>query len=146
MCPQAEARMKYRICVVGCGYVGLVTGACLSEIGHRVICIDNDPQKIAALQAGKIPIYEPGLDRLVMKNVKAKRLRFAAQLSEALREATVVFIAVGTPPQADGSADLTFIESRSAGNRCHHESYTVVARNPLSPLKPANSGAHDQPL
>ena len=98
------------VCVIGCGYVGLVTGACLSEIGHRVCCVDNDPAKITALKSGKIPIFEAGLDVLVHRNVKKKRLSFAATLAEGMEGAQVVFIAVGTPPQADGSADLTFIE------------------------------------
>src|ERR1700733_6608038 len=100
-----------KICVVGCGYVGLVTGACLAEIGHHVVCVDNDSQKINTLNSGKIPIYEPGLDRLVAKNIKRKHLSFAGKLADGLKGAMVVFIAVGTPPQSDGSADLTFIES-----------------------------------
>src|SRR5579859_4227707 len=99
------------VCVVGCGYVGLVTGACLAEIGHRVICVDNDAQKIALLKKGKIPIYEPGLDKLVKQNVKRRRLSFAGSIEEGIKDAAVIFIAVGTPPRPDGSADLTYIES-----------------------------------
>src|SRR5882672_11296132 len=94
------------VCVVGCGYVGLVTGACLAEIGHHVTCIDSDLKKITMLKRGHIPIYEEGLDRLVKKNVKSRRLHFSPKIAEGMKNATVVFIAVGTPPQSDGSADL----------------------------------------
>jgi len=103
--------------------------------GHQVICVDNDPQKISALLAGTIPIYEPGLDRLVAKNVKTRRLRFAAKLSDALREANIVFIAVGTPPQSDGSADLTFIESVAQEIALHMKSYTVIAEKSTVPVE-----------
>ncbi|MFA5974952.1 MAG: UDP-glucose/GDP-mannose dehydrogenase family protein [Elusimicrobiota bacterium] len=123
------------VCVIGCGYVGLVTGACLSEIGHRVVCVDNDPEKISALKAGKIPIYEPGLEKLVSKNVKAKRLSFAGQLAESVQKAQVVFIAVGTPPRPDGSADLTFIESVAREIALNLRHYTVVAEKSTVPVE-----------
>ncbi len=126
---------QMKICVVGCGYVGLVTGACLSEIGHKVICLDNDPQKVSALKSGKIPIYEPGLDKLVAKNVKRKRLSFGSNLGEGLKEATVVFIAVGTPPREDGSADLTYIETVAREIALHMKTYTVVAEKSTVPVE-----------
>ncbi len=98
------------IAVIGTGYVGLVTGAGLSDFGNDVICVDVDVRKIDALNSGVIPIYEPGLDKLVSKNVSEGRLRFSTDLSEAIRSARAIFIAVGTPPKPDGSADLRYVE------------------------------------
>ncbi|MCB1009345.1 MAG: UDP-glucose/GDP-mannose dehydrogenase family protein, partial [Acidobacteria bacterium] len=98
-----------KICVVGSGYVGLVTGACLAEFGMTVTGVDKDEAKIAALQRGEIPIYEPGLEEVVDKNVKAGRLAFTTELAPAIRAARAVFIAVGTPPLPDGRADLSFV-------------------------------------
>ncbi len=98
------------IAVIGTGYVGLVTGAGLADFGNDVVCVDVDVKKIDALQNGQIPIYEPGLDHLVSKNVKEGRLRFTTDLNEAISGARAIFIAVGTPPKADGSADLRFVE------------------------------------
>src|SRR5437762_7110073 len=116
-----------KVCVVGCGYVGLVTGACLAEIGHRVCCVDNDQSKITALQAGEIPIFEAGLDKIVHGNVKKKRLTFARTLAEGMQDAQIVFIAVGTPPRPDGSADLSFIDAVAQEIAAHLKSYTVIA-------------------
>src|SRR3954467_2870122 len=105
---------SHDVCVVGAGYVGLVTGACLDEIGHRVVCVDSDPRKLKALKAGKVPIHEPGIDEVFKPVVKSGRLQFAASVEEGLhykgRRASVVFIAVGTPPRKDGSADLSAVE------------------------------------
>ncbi len=99
-----------KIVVVGTGYVGLVSGTCFSEIGHNVICVDNNQKKIDDLEKGIIPIFEPGLDQLVEKNVKYGRLSFSTKLSEAVKGASAVFIAVGTPPKGDdGGADLTYV-------------------------------------
>jgi hypothetical protein len=96
--------------IIGTGYVGLTTGTCFAEVGHHVTCVDNDPQKIDTLLAGDIPIYEPGLADLVKKNVAAGRLKFTTSTAEGVRDGEVVFIAVPTPPQPDGSVDLCFIE------------------------------------
>ena len=123
------------VCVVGCGYVGLVTGACLAEIGHRVRCIDNDRNKVGALVSGKIPIYEEGLDHIVSRNVKKKRLSFAYTLAEGMADAQVVFIAVGTPPRPDGSADLTFIETVARDIASHLKRYTVIAEKSTVPVE-----------
>lgn len=123
------------VCVIGCGYVGLVTGACLAEIGHHVVCVDNDLQKIAELQSGKIPIYEPGLDRLVAANVRKKRLSFAKTIAHGMQKAEIVFIAVGTPPHADGSADLTHIETVARQIAEHLQRYTVVAEKSTVPVE-----------
>jgi len=97
------------LCVIGTGYVGLVTGACFAEMGNRVICIDKDESKIAALKAGQIPIYEPGLENMVSSNAREGRLQFTTSLHDAMQESNVYFIAVGTPPQEDGSADLQHV-------------------------------------
>jgi len=98
------------ICVIGTGYVGLVTGACLAEFGMNLICVDNDQEKIRLLKEGTIPIYEPGLEGLVAKNVREGRLSFSSNLEEAVKTSLVVFIAVGTPSHEDGSADLQAVE------------------------------------
>jgi UDPglucose 6-dehydrogenase len=100
-----------KLAVIGCGYVGLVSGSCLAEAGHEVIATDNDASKIAALQAGKIPIYEPNLDKVLESVVREGRLRFTADSAEAVRESDVVFICVGTPPTETGEADLSAIDS-----------------------------------
>ena len=99
-----------RIAVIGTGYVGLVTGACFAEMGNHVVCVDKDAAKIAALESGRIPIYEPGLDEVVDRNVRAGRLQFTTDLASAIRESLVVFIAVGTPQGNDGRADLSYVE------------------------------------
>ena len=99
-----------RIVMVGSGYVGLVSGACFADFGHSVICVDKDADKIAALKEGRIPIYEPGLAELVVKNAKDGRLVFTTDLPEAVRDAEAIFIAVGTPSRrGDGHADLTYV-------------------------------------
>ena len=100
-----------RISVIGCGYVGLVTGACLSEIGHQVTCTDNDESKIVTLRAGKLPIYEPHLDVLVARNISEGRLHFTSNAGEAVRSSEAVFICVGTPPLDNGDADLSAIDN-----------------------------------
>src|ERR1700757_1167737 len=99
-----------KIAMIGTGYVGLTTGACLAEVGHHVICIDIDEAKIKCLKSGKIPIYEPGLEELVHRNVSAERLSFSISIKEGVEAAEVIFIAVPTPPQTDGGVDLTYIE------------------------------------
>ncbi len=127
------------LCVVGAGYVGLVTGACLADIGHRVVCVDSDPKKLKSLRAGKVPIHEPGLDELFRRNVRAKRLTFAASVEEGLgapgRRAAVVFIAVGTPPRADGSADLSAVEAVAETVARHMDSYTVIVDKSTVPVE-----------
>ena len=97
------------IAAIGTGYVGLVAGACLAETGNDVICADIIEDKIAGLKAGHIPIYEPGLEALVERNLRSGRLRFTTDIPEAVRTSTIIFIAVGTPPDEDGSADLQHV-------------------------------------
>jgi UDPglucose 6-dehydrogenase len=99
-----------RLAMIGTGYVGLVSGACFADFGHEVVCVDKDAKKIAALRAGKLPIFEPGLDELVARNVRERRLSFSTELAPAVRDAEVVFVAVGTPARrGDGHSDLTFV-------------------------------------
>ncbi|MCW5761599.1 MAG: UDP-glucose/GDP-mannose dehydrogenase family protein, partial [Phenylobacterium sp.] len=99
-----------RVAMIGTGYVGLVSGACFADFGHTVTCIDKDASKIEQLKAGGIPIYEPGLDQLVASNVKAGRLFFDTDATQAIREADAVFIGVGTPSRrGDGYADLSYV-------------------------------------
>ena len=96
--------------IIGSGYVGLTTGTCFAEMGHHVICVDNNTEKIRTLQSGAIPIYEPKLEELVKKNVAVGRLEFSPSIAASIAESEVIFIAVPTPPNTDGSVDLTYIE------------------------------------
>jgi UDPglucose 6-dehydrogenase len=123
-----------KICVVGSGYVGLVTGACLAEFGMTVTGVDKDAAKIAALQRGEIPIYEPGLEEVVEKNVRASRLRFTTELAPAIREARAVFIAVGTPPLPDGRADLSFVRQVAESIGDNLNGYKVVINKSTVPV------------
>src|SRR5512147_1804692 len=99
------------ITVAGTGYVGLVSGACLADFGNTVICVDNNAAKIEMLRKGGIPIYEPGLDDVVARNVQSGRLSFSVDMASSVKKSDVVFIAVGTPPADDGSADLKYVEA-----------------------------------
>ena len=104
-----------RVAMIGTGYVGLVSGACFADFGHEVVCVDKDASKVETLNSGGIPIYEPGLDMLVMRNVREGRLSFTQDLTEAVREADAVFIAVGTPSRrGDGYADLSYVYAAAA--------------------------------
>jgi UDPglucose 6-dehydrogenase len=114
------------ICVVGTGYVGLVTGACLADFGINVTCVDKDERKIGMLLDGEMPIYEPGLDALVEKNAKAGRLHFTTDLDPAIRRALAIFIAVGTPPKEDGSADLSYVIQVAESIADNLDGYKVV--------------------
>jgi UDPglucose 6-dehydrogenase len=122
------------IAVIGSGYVGLVTGACFAEFGVDVTCVDVDAEKIAQLALGKTTIYEPGLDQLVKKNLQAGRLRFTTDSKEAIQRSLVIFLAVGTPPTADGSADLSFVENVARNIAEHMDSYKVVATKSTVPV------------
>ena len=117
------------ICVVGSGYVGLVTGACLADFGMNVVGVDKDRAKVEALTRGEVPIYEPGLSTLVEKNMKEGRLRFSTDLGPAIEEARAVFIAVGTPPRSDGSADLTFIREVAESIGEHLNGFKIIVTN-----------------
>ena len=124
-----------RIAMVGAGYVGLVSGACLADFGHEVVCIDKDEAKIAALHAGHSPIYEPGLNELVAANQRAGRLSFTKDIRDGLRGAQAVFIAVGTPTlPGDGGADMSYVyqAAREIGEAI--EGYVVVVNKSTSPI------------
>ena len=122
------------VAVIGSGYVGLVTGACFAEFGVDVTCVDVDADKIRRLTNGESPIYEPGLEQLINKNVQAGRLRFTTDIESASRQALVIFIAVGTPPLPDGSADLTFVEDVARTLARYLDGYKVIVTKSTVPV------------
>ena len=122
------------IAVIGTGYVGLVTGACFAEFGVDVTCVDVDEQKIERLRNRVMPIYEPGLEQLVAKNVQSGRLRFTTDVGEAVEQALVIFLAVGTPPKDDGSPDLSFVEAAAASIADHLQDYKVIVTKSTVPI------------
>lgn len=130
-----------RIAIIGTGYVGLVTGACFAEVGHHVLCVDNDPKKVEVLRAGGIPIYEPGLEDLVRRNVEAGRLRFTVSTAEGVEHSEVIFIAVPTPPQPDGSVDLSFIEGVAREIAANLTGYRIIVDKSTVPVKTAEKVA-----
>ena len=118
------------ISIVGTGYVGLVTGACFADVGNQVLCVDKDQSKIDTLLAGEIPIFEPGLERLVKANVDQQRLHFTTDIKQAVTHADVLFIAVGTPPDEDGSADLSHVLAvASSIGQCLESPRVVVTKS-----------------
>jgi len=122
------------IAVIGTGYVGLVTGACFAEFGVDVTCVDVDKEKIERLLNGVMPIYEPGLEQLVAKNSQAGRLRFTTDVRQAVEQALVIFLAVGTPPKPDGSPDLSFVEAAAASIADYMNGYKVVVTKSTVPI------------
>ncbi|MFD2646422.1 UDP-glucose dehydrogenase family protein [Devosia albogilva] len=132
-----------KIAVVGSGYVGLVTGVCLADFGHEVVCIDKDASKIAALERGEIPIYEPGLAALVAGNTAAGRLSFTTELEDGVRDAAVVFIAVGTPSRrGDGHADLSYVYGVAKELAHAVSGFTVVVTKSTVPVGTGDEVAH----
>jgi UDPglucose 6-dehydrogenase len=123
------------IAIIGSGYVGLVTGACFADVGHNVICVDNDEEKIKTLQAGRIPIYEPGLEEIVHRNVSARRLQFSSSIREGVDKSDIIFIAVPTPPQPNGDVDLSFIEKVSREIADVLTDYRVIVDKSTVPVK-----------
>jgi UDPglucose 6-dehydrogenase len=123
-----------KICMVGSGYVGLVSGACFAETGNDVVCADINEEKIASLTAGKVPIYEPGLEAMIEKNVEANRLRFTSDVAGAMAEAQVIFVAVGTPPRADGGADLRAVDKVAEMVAEHAASEVVLVLKSTVPV------------
>ena len=122
------------IAIIGSGYVGLVTGACFAEFGVDVTCVDTDAEKIGRLSAGKTTIYEPGLDQLLNRNLQAGRLRFTTEVKAATEESSVIFLAVGTPPTDDGSADLTHVDEAARAVAASMNDYKVVATKSTVPV------------
>ncbi|GBE03904.1 MAG TPA: UDP-glucose/GDP-mannose dehydrogenase family protein [Nitrospirae bacterium] len=122
------------IAVIGSGYVGLITGACFAEFGLNVTCVDNDEKKIQTLKKGEVPFYEPGLENLLKKNIKAKRMHFTSNLAEAVESSLVIFIAVGTPPKADGSAEMKFVEGVAKEIAQNIKNYKVIVTKSTVPV------------
>ena len=123
------------LAIIGSGYVGLVTGACFADVGHNVICIDNDLEKIEALQGGKVPIYEPGLEEVIHRNVSAHRLRFTNSIREGVEKAQIIFIAVPTPQQPNGDVDLRFLEKVAREIAGVLTDYRVIVDKSTVPVK-----------
>lgn len=122
------------IAVIGTGYVGLVTGSCFAEFGVDVTCVDVDEEKISRLRDGVMPIYEPGLEQLVAKNTQAGRLRFTINVQEAIEQALVIFLAVGTPPKEDGAPDLSFVEAAACSIADYMNGYKVIVTKSTVPI------------
>jgi UDPglucose 6-dehydrogenase len=131
------------IAVIGTGYVGLVTGACFAEFGVDVICVDVDAAKLERLSAGVMPIYEPGLEQMVTKNMQSGRLRFTTDVKQAVEQALVIFLAVGTPPKSDGSPDLSFVEAAARSVAKHMNGYKVIVTKSTVPI---GTGEHIRKL
>jgi UDPglucose 6-dehydrogenase len=123
------------LAIIGSGYVGLVTGACFADVGHNIICVDNDAQKIKQLQAGEVPIYEPGLEEIIHRNVSAHRLRFTGSIEEGVENSQIVFIAVPTPQQPDGDVDLSFLEKVAREIAGVLTDYRVIVDKSTVPVK-----------
>ena len=122
------------ISVIGTGYVGLVTGACFAEFGVNVTCMDNDARRVERLEKGEVPFFEPGITELVAKGNKEGRLSFTTDIAKAVDKALVIFIAVGTPPKSDGSADLSFVEEVGRGIAKHMTGYKVIVTKSTVPV------------
>ena len=127
-----------KVTVVGAGYVGLVTGACLSDLGFQVLCLDNDPARIELLQSGGVPIYEPGLDAMIARNHREGRIHFTADAAQAVAHGDVIFIAVGTPPQEDGSADLRHVLAVARTIGQYMNGFKVVVNKSTVPVGTAD--------
>jgi len=123
------------ISIIGSGYVGLVTGACFADVGHHVICVDNDAEKVKQLKAGEIPIYEPGLEEIIHRNVSAQRLHFTGNIQEAVERSQIIFIAVPTPPLPDGDVDLSFVEKVAREIASVLTDYRVIVDKSTVPVK-----------
>ena len=123
------------LAIIGSGYVGLVTGACFADVGHNVTCVDNDAQKIKQLQAGEVPIYEPGLEEIIHRNVSARRLRFTGSIQEGVDNSQIIFIAVPTPQLPDGDVDLSFLEKVAREIAGVLTDYRVIVDKSTVPVK-----------
>ena len=127
-----------KITVVGTGYVGLVTGTCLADLGNKVICIDIDEEKVKGLKEGTLPIFEPGLEELVKRNVEQGRLSFSTSLEEGIKNSSIIFIAVGTPPREDGGVDLSQVDDVAKSIAAYINGYKIIVNKSAVP---AGTGA-----
>ena len=130
------------ISVVGAGHVGLVTGACFADLGHRVVMVDNDVKRISALKRGVMPFYEPGLEELVARAVRERRLTFTTSIKDGVAESTVIFIAVGTPQKPTGEADLTYVENVAQSIAQHVTGYRLIVEKSTVPVQTGQWVAH----
>ncbi|HXE73429.1 MAG TPA: UDP-glucose/GDP-mannose dehydrogenase family protein, partial [Candidatus Nitrosotenuis sp.] len=128
-------RQPLPISIIGSGHVGLVTGACFAELGHRVMCVDNDLEKLASLQAGRVPFYEPGLQPMVATHAAEGRLLFSSDIGQAVQHGIIIFICVGTPPRPDGGVDLSHIEAVSRELARHITDYRLVVEKSTVPVR-----------
>lgn len=124
-----------KVCIIGTGYVGLVTGACLADMKHRVICVDSDAEKVAMLKKGKVPIYEPGLEEIIKRNTVAGRLSFTTSIADGVRTSEIIFIAVSTPPKADGTADLSSVAIVARSVAESMDGYRLIVDKSTVPVK-----------
>ena len=124
-----------KIAVAGAGYVGLVTAACFAELGNNVVCVDIDEDKIKKLNSNIIPIYEPGLEKIVIKNKKTKRLSFSTDLRKAIKDSEIVFICVGTPPKENGEADLSYVDNVARTIADVMDSYKLIVEKSTVPVQ-----------
>ncbi|GBE06426.1 MAG TPA: UDP-glucose/GDP-mannose dehydrogenase family protein [Nitrospirae bacterium] len=123
-----------RICVIGTGYVGLITGVCFAEFGINVTCVDSDAKKIRSMEKAKVPFYEPGLEEMLRRNLDAGRISFTTNIADAVASSRVIFIAVGTPPRGDGAADMRHVEDVARGIAAHIKSYKVIVTKSTVPV------------
>ncbi len=128
------------IAVIGTGYVGLVTGTCFAETGNRVTCVDIDEQKVKKLSSGKVTIYEPGLEKIFERNEKEGRLKFTTSLEEGIKDAGIIFLALPTPPDADGSADLKYVldVAKNIGALLQEDDYKIIIDKSTVPVGTAD--------
>ena len=124
-----------KISIIGSGHVGLVTGACFADLGNEVLCMDHDQQKIKTLERGDIPFFEPGLKELVQKNRSTKRLSFTSNIEEAIRFSKILFLCVGTPPKANGEADLSALEHVAKAISSHLKEYRLIVEKSTVPVQ-----------
>src|SRR3712207_3337219 len=130
-----NAPATMRVCVLGTGYVGLVTGACLAHIGHDVICVDNNAEKIKLLQAGKSPIFEPGLEDILHSAIEQGKIEFTSDLAAGVKHGEILFIAVGTPPLPTGESDTRYVEAVARGIGSHlNDEYKVIVNKSTVPI------------
>jgi UDPglucose 6-dehydrogenase len=125
-----------RVGIIGCGYVGLTTGICLAELGHRIVCVDNDEEKIKKLLSGALPIYEPGLDKLIKKN--KNKIKFSTNIKDAVVNNEIIFICVGTPSNPDGSPDLSYVENVAREIAKYLDSYKIIVEKSTVPVETAD--------